>query len=165
MVASGPLQLQALGLRLKVLGAGGLGGAADFGGGFGAGKTLRAQLLAGIRIAAKPLVEEARQAARDKLPKHGGLNESVASSQIRVATCLTGPRVGVRITNRSHGGRGANKGVISHPVFGNQKVWVKQSDPGGVGWFDQTLAAGHTEVTAHVVSALEIVAAEAMRRL
>ena len=173
MAATGPLQLQALGLRLKALGAAGnIGAAQGLDAGFGAGKTLRAQLLAGIRTAAKPLVEDARQAARDKLPKHGGLNERVATSEMRVATRLSGPRVGVRITNRSKGGKGTNRGEISHPVFakGTDRTkwhWVDppQPYPAAEGWFDKTLEAKAPEVTEKVVAAMEVVAAEVRGRL
>lgn len=164
--STGPMQLRALGLRMKALGAAGnIGAAQGLGEGFGGGKTLRAQLLAGIRSAAKPLVEETRKAAREQLPRAGGLAESVASSQIKVATRLTGPRVGVRITNRSHGGRGANRGEISHPVFGHKDRWVKQKDPAGVGWFDQTLRHHAPAVEVPLRASMEIIAREATRRL
>lgn len=163
---TGPVQLQALGRRLKVLGAAGnIGAAQGLGQGFGAGKTLRAQLLAGIRSAAKPLVEEARKAAREQLPRAGGLNDSVANSQIRVATRLAGPRVGVRITNRSHGGKGANRGQISHPVFGHRDRWVKQTDAAAVGWFDQTLRYHAPAAMVPIRASMEIIAIEATRRL
>lgn len=164
---TGPVQLQALGRRLKVLGAAGnIGAAQGLGQGFGAGKTLRAQLLAGIRSAAKPLVEEARKAAREQLPRAGGLNESVANSKMVVRTRLSGPRVGVRIKSTSHGGHGANKGVIKHPVFGVWRAGTKwQDDAAAVGWFDQTMRYRAPAAMVPIRASMEIIAIEATRRL
>ena len=163
--STGPLQLKSLGLRLKALGvAGDIGAAQGLGQGFGAGRTLRAQLLAGIRAAATPAVQKARQAALNELPKRGGLNVLVAKSQIRVATRLTGPKVGVRITDRGAGGRGTNRGRIRHPVFGRNGTWVTQQLSSS-GWFDETLAGEKDAVLPKIAAAMEIVAAEATRRL
>jgi hypothetical protein len=160
-------QLKALGVRLKALGAAGdLGASADLSGPrFGAGKTLRAQLLAGIRTGAKPAIEATRQAARDKLPKKGGLNDYVADTQIVSATRLSGPRVGVRIGVKrgSHKAWGANRGAIRHPVFGHD-TWVNQ-ELHTRGWFDKTLEDQRPVVTAAVRAAMEVVAIEATRRL
>jgi hypothetical protein len=164
---NGATQLKALGVRLKALGAAGDLAASDNLGAlkFGGGKTLRAQLLAGIRIAAKPAVEATRQAARDTLPKKGGLNNYVADTQITSATRLTGPRVGVRIGVKrgNHKAYGANKGTIRHPVFG-RATWVDQ-ELHTRGWFDKTLESKKPEITTGVRSAMEAVAIEATRRL
>jgi hypothetical protein len=168
----GALQLKALGARLKALGAeGNLGASNDLAPVFGHGKTLRAQLLAGIRAGSKPAVEAARQAARNKLPKKGGLNTFVADTQIVSRTRLTGPRVGVRIGvnkgapgTRAHRAYGANKGVINHPVFGHLDRRSEQT-LNTKGWFDQTLKDQAPIVTAAVRLACEVVAQEATRRL
>ena len=162
---SGGVQLQMLGRRMTALGAAGNLGAdsslstAEF----GRSKTLRGQLTAGIRIAAKPAIVAVRAAARDQLPHKGGLNELVAKAPARVATRTTGARVGVRITDRGSGVRGTNRGVIRHPVFGSN-VWVEQTLRTS-GWFDDTLLRMQPEIAAKVVAAMEIVAAEATRRL
>jgi hypothetical protein len=165
---NGATQLKALGVRLKALGAAGDLAASDNLGSlkFGGGKTLRAQLLAGIRIAAKPAVEATKQAARDSLPKKGGLNNYVADTQITTATRLTGPRVGVRIGVKrgNHKAYGANKGTIRHPVFGHADRWVDQ-ELHVRGWFDKTLEGQKPQVTAKVQAAMEAVAIEATRRL
>lgn len=171
--ADGAMQLKALGVRLKALGAAGDLGAAEglTGTAFGRGKTLRAQLLAGIRNGAKPAVEAARQAARDKLPKKGGLNTFVADTQIVSRTRLSGPRVGVRIGvnkgapgTRAHRAYGANKGVVNHPVFGHLDRRAEQT-LSAAGWFDQTLKDQQSLMTTKVRLAMEAVAYEATRRL
>lgn len=164
----GAIQLKRLGLRMKALGASGLNQAAtDLGPEFGAGKTLRAQLLAGIRLGAKPAIEEARRVARDTLPKHGGLNEEVATTAITVATRLTGPRVGVRIAvpkgrKKSNKTYGANKGTVRHPVFGKNR-WVDQKVPAG--WFDSSLQRSAPLIVGPIQAAMKAVSIEATRRL
>jgi hypothetical protein len=166
-LTSGGAQLQALGLRLKALGSyqNALASAdlVDLGG----GKTLRSQLLAGIRAGVKPAIEAARAEARSTLPKHGGLNEEVATTAITVATRLTGPRVGVRVAvpkgrKRSNKAYGANKGNVRHPVFGKDR-WVDQKVPSG--WFDDTLKKSAPLIAGPVTAAMVRVAEEATRRL
>ena len=165
MPSSGAAQMRLLGLRLKALGAAN-SAASGLGPGFGRGATLRAQLLAGIRSAAAPLLDEVRVAAREQLPKHGGLNESVAASKFAVRTRLAGPRAGVRITNTSHGGGGTNRGVIRHPVFGRARTpWVEQKDPAAAGWFDATLTHHAPQVAVALRATMETIAIQAAGRL
>lgn len=164
MADSGALQLQALGRRFKTLAGYQNLGAAE---GLGSGRSLRAQLLAGIRVGTKPMVDAARQAARDELPKHGGLNEYVASSLIGTYTRTTGPQVGIRIGvskgTGSHKAWGANKGAIRHPVFG---VWrpnvPDQKVPAG--WFDDTLRKATPAAVEAVTKTCELIAAELTMR-
>lgn len=158
----GAAQLLALGKRLRALAAeGDLSRADDLGQQFGAGKTLRAQLLAGIRAAAAPAAVAARAVARDKLPHRGGLNAAVAASSIKVVTRVSGSKVGVRIVARGPG-RSSNRGVVRHPVFGHQP-WVSQpiANPG---WFDKTLEEQAPSATSRISSAMEAVANEVTRR-
>lgn len=179
MSDGGALQLQAVGRRFKEL-AGLSANASAWSAQTGAasqslglpGRSLRAQLLAGIRAGTKPAVESVRQAARDELPKHGGLNEYVASSLIGTYSRITGPRVGVRIGVRkgagAHKAYGANKGRIRHPVFakGTQTRdkwhWVDQSVRPG--WFDRTLEKETPAVVVVVTKTCELIAAELTRR-
>lgn len=167
--ADGAMQLKALGVRLKALGAADLGMASPALADLGTGKTLRSQLLAGIRAGTKPAIEATRQAARDSLPKRGGLNEYVAATQITSSTLLTGPRVGVRIGVKKgqHKAVGANRGRLRHPVFGK---WLEgqpdQQLPGNaIGWFDLTLRREAPKTVVPLLAAMERVAAEATRRL
>lgn len=163
---SGALQLKALGLRLKALGgAAGAGGAATDVAGLAIGpKTLRAQLIAAIKVAAKPAMRAASDAARSNLPRAGGLNAVVADSKIKTTVKTAGPRVGVRIVDSGPGTRNANRGYIRHPVFG---VWRPNvpNQPVPSGWFDRTLANQAPGVTADIRAVLELVAQEATRRL
>lgn len=169
MAENGALQLQAVGRRFKQLAAYQNLGAAE---GLGSGRSLRAQLLAGIRAGTKPGVEATKEAARRELPKHGGLNEYVASTLIGTYTRLTGPQVGIRIgvrkDPRAHKAYGANKGLIRHPVFArgdqtrDQWRWVDQKVPAG--WFDETLRKSTPAVVAAVTKTCELIAAELTMR-
>ena len=159
--ADAAMQLKAIGLRMKYLGAGGNILAAE---GLGAGRTLRAQLLGAIRVAAKPAVEATRQAARSTLPKRGGLNEYIAAEKIKVSTRLTGPQVGVRIIAQS-GQWSGDQSEVRHPVFGRRnKPWTttRVATPG---WFTGTLTRETPKIMGPMYVAMEAVAAEAMGRL
>jgi hypothetical protein len=139
---TGVEQLTILGARLKKAGAG----------------DLRLDLLRGLRAAAKPLIAEAHQAARDQLPKRGGLNERVAKDSITVRNRLSGKQVGVRIVTTKSETRGANRGKIRHPVFGDREKWVTQEYEPAKGWFDDTLRNGAPEVQAEMVKVMQEVA-------
>lgn len=172
--ADGALQMRELGIRLKAL-AGYQNGAAsadllDL----GKGKTLRSQLLAGIRAASKPMIEDSRQAARDMLPRAGGLNEYVASTQISTYNRLTGPRVGVRIgtptgTTQAKRAYGANKGTVYHPTIGTVNKprplwrWTKETVPKG--WFDDSLRKSSSLVSPAIEAVCRRVAEEITRRI
>lgn len=122
---SGAEQLRALGFKLRAAGS--------------EGKILRRELLASLRAAAEPMKDAAREAARDELPKSGGLNEWVAGGQFAVRNRLTGFNAGVRITagNSNRHFRALDAGTAWHPVFGNRQVW--RSNSVVPGWFTHTL--------------------------
>ncbi|MGZ6838562.1 MAG: hypothetical protein ACXVGE_22085 [Blastococcus sp.] len=104
-----------------------------------AGRTeLRKGLNKGMRQAAKPLIQDVRDAAKRELPKEGGLNEVVAKSRIRVQTRTGALTAGVRIVGTGQGLNGADIGVLRHPVFGHRDRWVQQDVPAG--WFTGTLS-------------------------
>ncbi len=131
---------------------------------------LRKELLAGIRTAARPMVDAVRQAARDELPKAGGLNERVASSPIAVRTRLTGTSAGVRIVNTAkveqgrRGGTvdfGTDTGRLRHPVFGHRDRWVTQPLSTS-GWFSKTLDEKAPEAAPEVLAAMRRTAGKLM---
>lgn len=94
------------------------------------GREIRRDLLKGIRDAAKPLAKEAApKAAREGLPKKGGLNEYVASSKFAVRTRTSGKSAGVRIVGSKppkHDLAAMDRGALRHKVYGHD-VWVHQS--------------------------------------
>ena len=157
--SKGAAEMKALGARLK-----GMSSSGDLGQEFGKGKTLRAQLLAGIRASTAPAIASARAAALSELPRKGGLNELVAGSKMKSDTRLGGKQVGVRISDRGKGAKRANRGVISHPVFGNRSKWVKQPIAHS-GWFDKTMEAQREQVAQKIHAAMVTIAEETTRRL
>lgn len=121
-----------------------------------AGKTeLRKELHAGMRQAAKPLIPKARASARTHLPQRGGLAKAVSKSPIRVQVRTGRNTYGVRIAvgNNRSGARGANQGVIRHPVFGDREHWETQSVPPG--WFDDVMEASAPQVRPEVEKAMQ----------
>ncbi len=104
-----------------------------------AGQTgMRKDLNRRITAGAKPLIPKTRAAARSKLPTRGGLADKIAKAPQRVQVRTGKETAGVRIVVGSKGGgaRGADRGVIKHPVFDTGR-WVEQRvEPG---WFSETL--------------------------
>lgn len=92
------------------------------------GKGLRRELLRNLRAAGRPLTGAAREAALADLPKHGGLNEWVASSKFSVRNRLSGNGVGMQIrgTKKDHQlGSSNDKGEVRHPVHGHRdRTWT-----------------------------------------
>jgi len=89
---------------------------------------LRREVLGGMRAGAKPLIAAARDAARDELPSHGGLNEWVASATFGVRTLLNAnPRVRIVATKKGkhHDLKAIDEGRLRHPTFG-RPPWVVQ---------------------------------------
>lgn len=97
---------------------------------------LRKALNKGLREAAKPLIGKTRAAARQKLPRRGGLAALVAKEPQRVQV-RTGNSAGVRVVvGKSRGAaQAADRGVVRHPVFGRDTFVEQKVDPG---WFSET---------------------------
>lgn len=105
-------------------------------------KTLRREMLKGIQTAGKPLKALAKEAALQRLPKRGKLNEFVAASTFSIRTRTTGQSVGVRLqaAKKGHDLAKTDLGMLRHPVYGNESVWVLQRiEPG---WFSKSLDDG-----------------------
>jgi len=126
---------------------------------------LRRELLAGLRAGAKPLIPLAKQAARNQLPKRGGLAARVASEPMSVRIRTGGRNPSVRIVTTTTDTRGANRGVIRHPVFGHRDRFVSQPFPRSAGWFDQTLSREGPAVADELRRTLQKVADQLGRRL
>src|SRR5579875_2179823 len=112
-----------------------------------------------IRASAAPLVSAVKQAASEKLPHGGGLNEQVASQRVGVSIRTGARTAGVRLTTTAPDTSQTDQGFVRHPVFGNRKVWVRESIPQAAGWWSQTLADKSPAVTPLIVAELERVAA------
>lgn len=124
---------------------------------------LRKQLLKGIRTAAKPLVEDIRESARDQLPHRGGLAELIAKSKMGIRTRLSG-NVSVRLVATSpHDLDQLNRGKLRHPVFGDRENWATQDVPKG--WFDKPVEKREPAIRDAVLDAMHEIAEQATRRV
>ncbi len=119
----------------------------------GAGETgLRKELHKAVTGAAKPLIPKVKEAARQNLPKKGGLNQRIARKPLR-AQARTGVKTaGVRIVGSKVDPR-INEGRVFHPVFG-RKPGVVQQVPAARGYFDETLQREGPAVRGAVLQAM-----------
>ncbi len=106
-----------------------------------ADRTLRRELLRGLRKAADPAAAAVPVSALHTLPKRGGLATYVASGKVTVRTRLAGRSPGVRIADvrTKTGGKVAlikiDEGKVRHPVRqrkaekarGRKPIWVSQN--------------------------------------
>ena len=139
------VELPLLAARLKAAGAVGL----------------RAEMVAGLRAVAKPMVPLLQQSARTRLPRAGGLNEVVASQKPKVQVRTTGRTAGVRVRSQVKGNY-TNTGTWRHPVFGDRKKWVQETDDHAAGWWDDTIEAHGDEAKAAAMGVLRAVGRQVM---
>src|SRR5882757_3447026 len=101
-------------------------------------KDMRRELFKAMQRAAKPMKAAARTAAREHLPRRGGLGERVAGSKFSAKTSASGKNPGLRIIGAGDLDLPAlDRGRVRHPVFGNRHNWVNQQIP--VGWFTNAM--------------------------
>lgn len=111
-------------------------------------KDLRKELLASIRKATKPVVQDVRASALDTLPSRGGLAALIAASRLGTQTRLSGKRVGVKLkASNAHDIKGMDQGRLRHPLFG-RKHWYLQSVPAG--WFSQPIEESAPEIRSEI---------------
>ena len=102
---------------------------------------LRKELARRVRDAAKSAIPDVRQAAREKLPRSGGLGERVADQAYAVRATYAAAGATVKITGRGMKGlQSIDEGHVRHPVFGNRDTWVQQEVEAG--FFSETIS-GH----------------------
>lgn len=137
-------------------------------GGTGKG-SIRNEMHAAVKRAAKPLPKAMKQAARDKLPKRGGLNERIAKRTPKVVTRTGVTTAGLRIQDNKTDPRINAEGRLWHPIFGRKGPNEKPSAqypkgkknstvtkvPGAEGYFDDTARAEAEQVRDDVVAVLE----------
>lgn len=116
-------------------------------------RELRSELYRGINRAAKPLKEDVRKAAKDRLPHRGGLGTRVAKSKIQTRRRVSGNSAGVRLVATSGYDIGSiNRGRVRHLTYGHQP-WVNQTVPRGF-WTDP-LTAGGPQVAAEIQQVMD----------
>src|SRR4051812_31221853 len=82
------------------------------------GRLLNRELVKALQEGAKPLLNEARSAARSELPHTGGLNERVADAPMRVQVSAAKREPGVKILVKGVGVSSTNRGRLRHPTYG-----------------------------------------------
>lgn len=119
---SGGRQLQAISQALKAFGA----------------KDLRNELNRGATRAIRPVRAEVRRSAKVWLPKRGGLAKQIASSTMRTRRVYTTRSAGIslQVTSKHHIGT-MNRGIVRHPVFGDDDTWTTQRI--NKGWWNEAV--------------------------
>lgn len=129
-----------------------------------ADKTLRREVYAGFRRAAKPLGIRVIASASEEMPHRGGLSMRIAASKMGQANSTTGRNPSVTLNFRSAQGydlAAMDKGMLRHPVFG-QSVWVTQ--PIRAGAFTRPFNAGADGVRKEMLTALRNVNDDIVRQ-
>lgn len=124
---------------------------------------LRKELLANIRNAGKPVLDDAKATALAELPSRGGLADLVAGSKFAVRSSLSGKsaRVTLQAINSKALVRTTDAGSVRHPVWGNRGTWVTQSVKSG--WFSDTAAESAPRFRDAISEAMARVAAQVER--
>lgn len=126
-------------------------------------KTLRKELLRGIREATKGTKARIKANALAELPSRGGLAKRVAASKIATKTRTTAKVTSVRITAaNAYEVKKMNEGKVRHPVHGNRKLWVNQSIKAG--WFTDPIEADAPTIQAEIGQAMAVVAGKLDKR-
>jgi hypothetical protein len=115
-------------------------------------RDLRRELNRGLRDGAKPLIGDARDAARSELPSTGGLADRVAGKPMSISITQAGVQVRIKGVDAVS----TNRGRLRHPVYGNREVWVTQSIKPG--WFTDRMRREAPKVRPDLVRAMERVA-------
>jgi hypothetical protein len=123
-------------------------------------------LRRGLRTGAAPLTVAVKDAAREKLPHAGGLNELVADRRVTVSTRMSAKTASVALrTTNSRGNAQTDAGYVRHPtpsMLGYDRSywhWVEQEIPNAKGWWTDTLQ--HESPTVTPVLEAELLAAAA----
>ena len=114
VAGSGSAQLAALAVRLKAQGD----------------KTIRPQMLQGLKAGAAPCTVAVKAAATEKLPHGGGLNIQVAGQKVTVSVRTGARTAGIRMNTTAPDTKQTDAGGVRHPVF-SRKTVTKTKDAKG----------------------------------
>ena len=128
-------------------------------------KDLRKELYRGIQRAGKPARAAVVAAAREVLPKRGGVNDFIADAlKTRISTLANRSNdAAIRLTASRKGTdlRSINRGRLRHPVFGNRKAWSDTKVPKG--WVEAAVVEQTPEIRKEIVKVLDDVAEKMLR--
>lgn len=125
-------------------------------------KEMRRELFRAVNRATKPMRDAARHAARENLPRRGGLNEWVAASKFSTST-RTGRdvRVAVKGNKSGHDLRALDRGRLRHPLFGNRSAWFTQEIRAG--WFTEAMQRESPRVGRVLLTVFDVIARDLER--
>lgn len=93
-------------------------------------KALKKELYGGLNRASKQIRGELIEVIPAALPRRGGLAEIVKAKTTSRVSAKTGKYAGLsmRFSARGHDIRTLTGKRLRHPVFGNRKAWVNQTE-------------------------------------
>lgn len=146
MPSTGSEQLRAIATACKAMGSRGL----------------LNRTRATLRVEARPIVAAAQRAARERLPKSGGLNEQVASQRWSVQALAGARTAGVRLRTTAPATAQTDDGYVRHPTFGRRGKgeWKTQQIPQAKGWASDTVQQYGPALAVAMVRQLDEAAAE-----
>ena len=123
-----------------------------------AGPKIRQQMTRTLRRTAKQLVPLIKEAAHEKFPNAGGMDEFIEHATIGVRIQTSGRSAGlyIRAERKGHDIYSLNQGNLRHPVFGNRAIWVSQSIPPG--FFTETIEENRQRVIADLRTDMAVIA-------
>lgn len=130
----------------------------------GRGET-RKELNRRLKDAVKPVIPKTRAEAMRRLPQSGGLAKRVAKAPQRVQVKTGATTAGVKLVvgNSRSGARGANRGAVRHPLFGDRDHWYTTKVPSG--WFDDPANAAKPSLIAAAEDALQSICDDIAREV
>ena len=95
-----------------------------------ADRSLKRRVEGRLRSVAKPIGREVRAKGAAQMPRRGGLRGTLQRATVRTSVSWS-KDAAVQIEIRADGASIPHEdtGVITHPVFGNRGVWVRQQVP------------------------------------
>lgn len=121
-------------------------------------KELRRELNKELRLAGRPLIAAARNAAAADLPRAGGLAARVERAPMRVSVTSSQREPGVKIVVKGVDARNTNRGRLRHPTYGHRDRWVTQQIKPG--WFTDRMRRDAPLARPRIKAALDRVAAK-----
>jgi hypothetical protein len=120
----------------------------------GTDKKLKTELTGSLRRIAKQLVPKIVDAAEEKFPAAGGMNDFIHHAKIGVRIQTSGKSAGlfIRAERQGHDIFSLNQGSLRHPLFGNRDAWFEQSIPPG--FFTETIEQHREEITDELLTAM-----------
>lgn len=126
----------------------------------GDAKAIRKEMNAGLNRATKEVREDMKASIAPSLPSRGGLAALVAGRASLTTGAKGGKYAGVviRARHRDYDLRRLNEGRLRHPVYGNRRVWVEQTEGINPGFLDEAFEKDKAHITREVLRVMSEIA-------